>query len=649
MKKYLFFLLISLAGGTKSYAQFTRYIILLNNKAGTPYSLNNPIQFLTQRSIDRRTRYSIPIDSTDLPIPPAYIDSILAAGNVTLLNTSKWLNQVCIRTTDTAALNKINTFPFVITTSPIAARPVIQPATTARPAPSGSTSGNHAQARPDGIPDYYSYGVAYTQINLNEGQFLHNHGFTGTGMILTMTDDGFHYYQTLPAFDSIQNSNRFLGTWNFVNCDSDVNASGDHGTECLSTIATNVPGTFVGTAPNASFYLFQSEDPNSEYPVEEQNWAAAAEKADSLGTDVISISLGYVLFDSSQFNHTYADLNGHTTIIARAANHAAAKGILVVVAAGNSGASPPGSWHYIYTPADADSALTVGAVDTAGNTAFFTSYGPNSSGQIKPDVAAVGANTEVIYPYTDTPFPSNGTSFATPIIAGLSTCLWEAFPEVNNMNIINILHKAGNRANNPDDRVGYGIPDMKNAFVLLIQQLHTFQSTASGTSVTLNWSAKSASDMNFVVERKLATDTNYQPIDTQSANTNFQTNSFSYTDNLAANEAYSGVSYRLKMNIAADTSFYLDSVTIPSSNGEIVVAPNPVSENLTITIIRSSTTRIDINLFTAEGRKMYSLTSQQSPGTGTYTIPFKNLAGGTYFAVIYCNNQKFATEKIVHR
>jgi serine protease AprX len=648
MKKYLFFLLIFLAVGTKNYAQFTRYIIQLKNKAGTPYSLNNPIQFLTQRSIDRRIRYSIPIDSTDLPIPPAYIDSILSAGSVTLLNTSKWLNQVCIQTSDAAALNKINTFPFVITTAPIAARPVISAsATSARPVINSIV--NNVQARPAAInatQDYYSYGYAYAQIHLHQGEFLHDHGFLGNSMIITFTDDGFYHYQTLPTFDSIRNNNQILGTWDFVALDTDVTSLGAaHGTECLSTIAANIPGSFVGSAPQTSFYLFRTEDASSEYPVEEQNWAAAAERADSLGTDLISVSLGYTVFDSSRFNHTYNDLNGHKTLIARAANLAARKGILVVAAAGNEGGFP---WHYIVTPADADSALTVGGVDTLGVSAWFSSYGPNSSGQIKPDVAAVASNAVVADANTGAPTYSNGTSFATPIMAGLSTCLWEAFPEVNNMNIINILHQASNRTNNPDDRTGYGIPDMKDAFVLLIQQLHSFQSTVSGTSVTLNWSAKSASDMNFVVERKLATDINYQPIDTQSANTGFQTNSFSYTDNLPANEAYSGILYRLKMNIAADTSFYLDSATVPSSDGKIVVAPNPVSDNLTITIVRSSNTRIDINLFTSGGQKVYSLSNQQGPGTGTYTIPFKNLASGTYFAVIYCNNQKFATEKIAH-
>jgi serine protease AprX len=648
MKKYLFFLLIFLAAGTRNYAQFTRYIIQLKNKTGTPYSINNPLQFLTQRSIDRRIRYSIPIDSTDLPIPPAYIDSILSAGSVTLLNTSKWLNQVCIQTSDAAALNKINTFPFVITTAPIAARLVISvSATSARPVI--NTIVNTVQARPAAInatQDYYSYGYAYAQIHLHQGEFLHDHGFSGNNMIISFTDDGFYHYQTLPTFDSIRNNNQVLGTWDFVALDTDVSSLGAaHGTECLSTIAANIPGSFVGSAPQTSFYLFRTEDASSEYPVEEQNWAAAAEKADSLGTDLISVSLGYTVFDSSRFNHTYNDLNGHTTLIARAANMAARKGILVVAAAGNSGGFP---WHYIVTPADADSALTVGGVDTLGVSAWFSSYGPNSSGQIKPDVAAVASNAVVADANTGGPTYSNGTSFATPIMAGLSTCLWEAFPEVNNMNIINILHQASNRSNNRDDRTGYGIPDMKDAFVLLIEQLHHFQSTVSGNSVTLNWSAKTASDMNFIVERKLATDVNYQPIDTQSINTGFQTNNFSYTDNVPANEAYSGILYRLKMNIAADTSFYLDSTSVPSSDGKIVMAPNPVSDNLTITIVRSTATRIDINLFTAGGQKVYSLTSQQPAGTSNYTIPFKNLASGTYFVVIYCNNQKYATEKIAH-
>jgi len=555
------------------YAQYSRYIIQLKDKSGTPYSINNPSQFLTQRSIARRQRYAIPIDSTDLPITPAYIDSISAAGNVTILNVSKWLNQVCIRTTDTAALSKINSFSFVIAVPPIAARPAgnNQPITNKwQDSAINLSSPKMFAARPEGTENYYDYGVAYPQIHLNEGEFLHNHGFRGQGMQMAITDEGFDNYTILSTFDSVRNNNQILGTWNYVSGDTDVDEGIGHGLDCFSTIAANLPGTFVGTAPQTSFYLYVTEDVSSEYPVEEQNWAAATEKADSLGADVVSVSLGYNTFDSSIFNYTYADMNGHTTIDARTANFASNKGMLIVAAAGNEGQT---AWHYIDTPGDADSALTLGAVDTGGVVAPFSSYGPNSSGQTKPDVAAVGWNAVLANDATGQPYYGSGTSFATPIMAGLATCLWQAFPEVNNMSIIDALHKASNQANNPDDQVGYGIPDMKKAFVGLIEKLHTQQVAVTNCNAVINWTAKSATDMNFIIERKLPSDTAYQPIDTQSANTNFVTNNFTFSDNLSLLPiGINNIQYKIEMNIATDTSFYLDSaiVTLPPSTKPVI-------------------------------------------------------------------------------
>jgi serine protease AprX len=579
MKKYLFFFFIIITANTMNgYAQYSRYIIQLKDKSGTPYSINNPSQFLTQRSIARRQRYAIPVDSTDLPITPAYIDSISAAGNVTILNVSKWLNQVCIRTIDTAALSKINSFSFVIGVPPIAARPAgnNQPANPINNKWQDSTinlpSPKMIAARPAGTENYYDYGVAYPQIHLNEGEFLHNHGFRGQGMQMAITDEGFDNYTILTTFDSVRNNNQILGTWNYVSGDTDVDEGIGHGLDCFSTIAANLPGTFVGTAPQTSFYLYVTEDVNSEYPVEEQNWAAATEKADSLGVDVVSVSLGYNTFDSSIFNYTYADMNGHTTIDARIANFASNKGMLIVAAAGNEGET---AWHYIDTPGDADSALTLGAVDTGGVVAPFSSYGPNSSGQTKPDVAAVGWNAVLANDATGLPYYGSGTSFATPIMAGLATCLWQAFPEVNNMSIIDALHKASNQANNPDDQVGYGIPDMKKAFVGLIEKLHTQQVAVTNCNAVINWTAKSATDMNFIIERKLPSDTAYQPIDTQSANTNFVTNNFTFSDNLSLLPiGINNIQYKIEMNIATDTSFYLDSaiITPPTLTATIINA-----------------------------------------------------------------------------
>jgi hypothetical protein len=584
MKKVILLVFIALfIAEADSYAQFSKYIIRLKDKGTNPFAISNPIQYLTQRSIDRRTRYSIAIDSTDLPITPRYIDSIRLAGAVTILNTSKWLNQVLIQTTDAAALAKINGFPFVLSSGPMApfnnsgGNPVnkkLDAVTTETP---GNNTSNTVAA------DYYSYGQSYGQVHLHNGEFLHNRGFRGQGMRMAVLDAGFLNYLTLPTFDSIRNNGQLLGTWDFVTGNASVNEDNAHGTQCLSTIAANMPGVFMGTAPKTSFYLYRTEDVASEYPIEEQNWVAGIERADSLGIDISSTSLGYFTFDNAVFNYTYANMDGNTTLSARGADLAAKKGILCVFAAGNEG---NGSWHFIITPSDADSVMAVGAVNTAGVVGGFSSYGPSSDGQIKPSVAAVGVSAVIANPSTGQPSFGSGTSFACPNMAGLTTCLWQAFPEVNNMRIITVMQESATRATNPDDRVGYGIPDMKKAFVKLIKQLYTQQSAVSNCAVTLQWTAKTDSVISIIVERKLPADLNYTTVSTHTSTGAFLSRNFTFTDDLR-NFPTTGVKYRFKMNIAADTSFYLDSMTInftPRPNlgvDKTVNACNGTTVNLT--------------------------------------------------------------------
>ena len=559
MKKIILFIIIGLfAANANSYAQFSKYIIRLKDKGTNPFSISNPSAYLTARSIQRRTKYGIAIDSTDLPITPRYIDSIRLAGAVVILNSSKWLNQVAIQTTDAAALAKIASFPFVLSSGPIAARnsQTITPVNK-------KLDAEFTQAPDPTTPnmtlgDYYSYGASFGQVHLHNGEFLHNRGFRGQGMQMAVLDAGFFHYLTLPTFDSIRNNGQVLGTWDFVAGNASVDEDNAHGMNCLSTIAANMPGVFMGTAPKTSFYLYRTEDVASEYPIEEQNWVAGIERADSLGIDISSTSLGYFTFDNAIFNYTYADMDGNTTLSARGADFAAKKGILCLFAAGNEG---NGSWHFIITPSDADSVMAVGAVNTSGVVGSFSSYGPSSDGQIKPSVAAVGVNAVIANPSTGQPGFGSGTSFACPNMAGLTTCLWQAFPEINNMGIIGVMQQSATRATNPDDRVGYGIPDMKKAFVKLIKQLYTQQSTVANCAVTLQWTAKTDSVISIVVERKLPADLNYSTVSTQTSTGAFLSRNFTYTDDLRSFPT-TGVKYRFKMNIAADTSFYLDSMTI---------------------------------------------------------------------------------------
>lgn len=441
-----------------AYSQYTKHIIVFTDKGNNPYSLNRPEEYLSPKALARRARQHLVVDSSDLPVTPDYLNQLRHAGDLTILNVSKWLNQVLVQTSDPSALQNINTLPFiksVAIAAPRVQKPskrIVEKITPVKKA-----------ARAQGINDYYNYGDMYPQINLHEGAFLHNKGFRGEGMTIAVIDAGFYHYDTNPAFDSIRLNNQVLGTWDFVAGKSSVTEEHLHGMVCLSTIAANRPGILVGTAPKANFYLFRSENVNSEYPVEEQNWVAAAERADSLGVDLITSSLGYNTFDNPALNHTYADMDGKTTIITRGAEWAAKKGIFVTNSAGNSGTD---SWHYIMAPSDGEHVLAIGAVNGAGQVAGFSSYGPSFDGRVKPNVASVGSGT-VVAGTDGNAVAMSGTSLANPNLAGLIACLWQAFPECTNADIFDAVQKSASQYDHPDDRVGYGIPNMRLAYGLL--------------------------------------------------------------------------------------------------------------------------------------------------------------------------------------
>ncbi len=285
MKRIFLFLFLLLAATSESQAQLTRYLVKFKNKGGTPFTINNPIQYLSQRAIDRRTKYSIAIDSTDLPVTPSYTNQVKNVANVTLLNISKWVNAVTIQTTDPNAITTINAFPFVQGSIGIGGR-FANPGTVISKYKNEESLSMLSTARTEEIlSDYYNYGSAsFNEIHLHNGEFLHNIGLRGQGMQIAMLDNGFNNY-TAPnfdAFDSINFNNQVLGTWDFVANNSIVSDDGSHGMSCFSTIAANIPGQFVGKAPKANFWLYQTEDNSSEYPIEEFNWACGAERADMI-------------------------------------------------------------------------------------------------------------------------------------------------------------------------------------------------------------------------------------------------------------------------------------------------------------------------------------------------------------------------------
>jgi serine protease AprX len=467
--KQIGILLVVLLGNYKLQAQFTKYIVKFTNKNGTPFGLANPDAYLSAKAIARRTKQRIVIDSADLPITPRYIDSIRLIPNVILLNRSKWLNQVLIQTSDAAALAKINSFGFVQNVKGIAARQL----PTGRSASANklnvileplSTNSTEQTLQTTNI----NYGNGTQQIKMHNGDYLHNLGFTGGGMSIAVMDAGFFSFLNNSGLDSVRNANQIKETWDFVANEAAVNEDDGHGFLCFSTIAANKPGEMVGTAPKSNYYLYRTEDVSSEYPIEEQNWAAAAERADSIGVDVLTTSLGYLDFDNPAFNYTYAQRNGNFALMTIASDLAAKKGMIVVNSAGNNG-NAGGDGKFIAVPADADSILAVGACNKDSIMANFSAWGPSASGKVKPNVAARGIGTTVLN-FSGMAVSGNGTSFSAPIIAGLVTCLWQAFPEFTNMQIIDAVQRSAHKYNSPDDRFGYGIPDFKKAYDILLAQ-----------------------------------------------------------------------------------------------------------------------------------------------------------------------------------
>lgn len=445
--------------------QFTRHIVQFTYKGLGGNSLSSSASYLSGKALQRRARYNIAVDSSDLPVNPAFIDSLRKAGNVTILSSSRWLNQVLIQTTDAAALSRIARLPFVRRSTPIGSsyNRADLPADKFADEKIETISRTGMQSLQ---VDALDYGNAYGQIHIHEGEYLHNAGFQGQGITIAMLDGGYQNFNNNRALDSLRNSGRLLGTWDFVKNEPSVSEDHPHGLYCLSIMATNLPGLYVGSAPKASYYLFRTEDTGSEFPVEEHYWAVAAEQADSLGVDMISSSLGYSEFDQSSFNYTYAQMDGNTTMVTRAADLAAKKGILVCNSAGNSGGDP---WKYIIAPADGDSVLAIGATNVSGVPAWFTSFGPSADGRVKPDVASVGDDTYVVVP-NGAIARGDGTSFSNPNLAGLIACLWQAFPEFSNMEIIDAVKRSSSRYTNPDNRIGYGIPNMRQAYQYLLEK-----------------------------------------------------------------------------------------------------------------------------------------------------------------------------------
>jgi serine protease AprX len=465
MKKILIILLVCLSFslfGAENDGNI--YWIQLNTKAGTPFSIDKPESYLSQRSIERRAKHGIEIDSADLPVNPLFIDSLRSMG-FAIKHTSRWMNGIIAFRQDSINVDSLVMPSFV---SFLELRKSTLKSVFLKP-------GNKFDEI-DSLTKTY-YGNSTDQITMLNGQVLHKYS-KGKGVQIAIIDAGFLNADKIEVFDSLYARNGVLGTYDFANPGNNVYIENSHGTNVLSILAANHPGKLIGSAPEASYWLLRTEVDPTESPVEEDYWVVAAEFADSVGCDVISTSLGYTTFDYGLMDHNWGEFTGDSIRISKAANKAVEKGIVVVCSAGNDGKS---TWHYISAPSEAREVLSIAAVDNQQEIAGFSSYGfgPNTIVP-KPDVAAMGLGTSIITPSGDY-VTGNGTSYSAPIIAGMAACLVGIFPDSSATSIIKMIREAGNLYPQHSDEYGYGIPDFGKYIAKIIQSKKDFSDNNSIT------------------------------------------------------------------------------------------------------------------------------------------------------------------------
>lgn len=433
----------------QGHSQETNYFfyVQLSDKKNSPFSLEEPLEYLSERAIERRKFFSISLDSTDLPINPSYLNLIQQTG-AKIHCCSKWLNGLTVLLQDSNLMANIRSLPFVKWTQ----------YTGKTTSPSAKISKKTKFKVPAEQNDYAN------QIKQVGGDYLLKNELRGKNIHIGVLDAGFTHINTNPAFDSLRLQNRLLGTKDIVSLsDLDIFEAHFHGANVLSIMTANLPEQYMGSAPDASYWLIRTENDSSEYLVEIDFWVAGIEYADSVGVDLVNSSLSYTIFDESSMDFQYEDMNGENSRASRAATIAAQKGIIVVVSAGNEGNK---TWKYIGSPADAKETITVGGVTADGNPSAFSSFGPTFDGRLKPEICARGTSVEMIDVNGNLTY-GNGTSYAAPIITGLMAGYLQYFKEnqihITIHEILQSIFRTGNLYLNPTDQMGYGIPNFQAA------------------------------------------------------------------------------------------------------------------------------------------------------------------------------------------
>ena len=430
------------------------YFVGFQDKTGTPYQLDTPEAFLSQRALDRRAKIGAEVTDTDLPISPAYEQAVLEAGADIWLR-SRWMNGVVVRGTR-KIVEDLSTLSFVDTVFYAAPFQYARPAR--RPAPARFSQPAPVVQSVPVSPNFYGFG--YKDLARMNGDSLHALGFRGRGVLVAVFDGGFPSvgYKDFLGYDQPE---AVPGNYDLVEQDSTALDGSTHGATVLSTMAAHHPFFFIGTAPEARYLLFKTENSRGEHRMEELNYAIALEMADSAGVDLVNSSLGYTTFTDSSMNYTYADLDGKTSPASVAIGRAFDRGMIIVTSAGNNGAD---DWHHIGIPADAPDAFSIGALGPDDERAYFSSFGPTADGRVKPDVSGPGVMIAAVAANGQGMTAANGTSLSAPLVTGLIACLMQAVPEATNQQILDAIRSTASQASDPDASLGYGKPDFAAAY-----------------------------------------------------------------------------------------------------------------------------------------------------------------------------------------
>lgn len=435
-----------------------RYAVFYKYKPQDGLNLDQPQDFLTDRALLRRAKEGVAVDSTDLPVTQRYVDEVYQLSHY-ILYQSKWLNASLI-VTDMEGAKSISELPFVEKVELVGKGYIPNPnarigrrlfvSTTAKVCPPGGKAERTLAAQE--LPSDF-------QNSLLGIDFMHEEGFKGKGIRIAVFDAGFPGTDNASPLSHLLSNNQLVAQKDFVRpWNQNVFTDNQHGTNVLSLIAAVETESFIAGAPEAEYFLAMTEEVATEYRIEEYNWLRAAEYADSIGVDIINSSLGYYDFDDPKMNYSSGQLDGKTAVITQAANIASSKGILVVNSVGNYGPNEPS----IVAPADSPNVLAIGSVNQSLEVSNFSSRGPTGDGRIKPDLAAFGNGVAILRSNGNVGF-ANGTSFSAPQITALAAGLWQAKPEWTRAELIENLLRSASQYENPDNLLGYGIPNFREA------------------------------------------------------------------------------------------------------------------------------------------------------------------------------------------